>query len=545
MFFDLRKTKIKTRLYVLLAINIVLLLVPFMKILSDYKQDLMENKQVKTLHLVQTVHDVLGHYYLMETQGKLSRSDAQMQAKETIKKIRYGDKDYFWINDLTPTMIMHPFKPQLDGKNLSAVKDPTGKSLFLDMVRVSKSSGGGVVHYMWPKPGSDGAVEKTSYVKLFKPWGWVIGTGIYVDDVDAIVMAETKLIMSYGFIIIVILIILSSWIGRSITKQCDMTRKALNDIADGDGDLTKKLSVVGNDEFSQISKVFNLFVTKMRTAISHITPISERVTKLAGDMDMIAREFINKSSSQKEAINSVTSEMDQLQDTNYQVASSAEDAVESAGIISQKSNEGSTLISEASEYMISLSDKLNETADNTRLLAEDAEAVGSVLEVIRGVSEQTNLLALNAAIEAARAGEQGRGFAVVADEVRTLATRTKKSTDEIEQIISALQKRAEGVRLAMDDTKAKSHETQVKTGNAHELLREIDSQIQTVLSVNQTISSACSQQSVASQEVSKRLSDILEHSTDVSGNAESLSKTSDELLDNIQLLNKNFGVFKV
>jgi len=324
-----------------------------------------------------------------------------------------------------------------------------------------------------------------------------------------------------------------------------MTRKALNDIADGDGDLTKKLSVVGNDEFSQISKVFNLFVTKMRTAISHITPISERVTKLAGDMDMIAREFINKSSSQKEAINSVTSEMDQLQDTNYQVASSAEDAVESAGIISQKSNEGSTLISEASEYMISLSDKLNETADNTRLLAEDAEAVGSVLEVIRGVSEQTNLLALNAAIEAARAGEQGRGFAVVADEVRTLATRTKKSTDEIEQIISALQKRAEGVRLAMDDTKAKSHETQVKTGNAHELLREIDSQIQTVLSVNQTISSACSQQSVASQEVSKRLSDILEHSTDVSGNAESLSKTSDELLDNIQLLNKNFGVFKV
>ncbi|MDW6002141.1 methyl-accepting chemotaxis protein [Vibrio mangrovi] len=545
MSFSLRQTKIRTRLYLLLIVNILLLLLPFTRILMEYKHDLMEDKQLKIQHLIESTHSLFSYYHQLETEGVLTRDEAQQQAKQAVKVLRYGKNDYFWINDLSPTMIMHPFKPQLDGKNLSGVKDPTGKALFMEMVQVAKTQGGGVVHYMWPKPGSETDVAKISYVKLFKPWGWVVGTGVYVDDVNQLVAERTTSSLWSGAVVVLVLVILSALIIRSITKPCDETRQALDDISQGEGDLTRQLPVDGHDEFSQIAAAFNQFTVKIRQAIQNITPISDSLTHSATNLSSVADQAIAKSDQQQHAVNSVASAMNQLQSSTQDVATAADEAAQSAQIASQKSQDGSQVLVNASRYMASLSELLTETEQNTQHLAKDADDVGTVLEVIRGVAEQTNLLALNAAIEAARAGEQGRGFAVVADEVRTLATRTQKSTDEIEEIITALQKRASELSASMNQTRQQSLDTQEEARKAQEMLSEINDQIHTILGINENIASACLQQSSASQDISHNLNDLADHSQQTTESARHVAETSQTLLKDSQSLNRSFSVFKV
>ncbi|WNJ96893.1 methyl-accepting chemotaxis protein [Vibrio ruber] len=544
MFFSLRQTKIRTRLYLLLFANILLIMMLFTKILIEYKHDLMEDKQIKTQHLIESTYSLLSYYHQLETEGTLTRQVAQQQAQQAIKHLRYGKNDYFWINDLTPTMIMHPFKPQLDGKNLSQAKDPTGKALFLEMVQVAKNQGGGVVHYMWPKPGSETDVAKVSYIKLFKPWGWIIGSGIYVDDVEQLVAERTTMALWSGLLIVLILSVLSALIIRSITRPCDTTRQALDDISQGEGDLTRQLPVNGKDEFSQIAAAFNRFTIKIRDAIQNITPISSHLTHSATELNTVAEQSIEKSEQQLQAANSVASAMNQLQSSTQDMATAADEAAHAAQIASQKSQDSRQVLISATQYMTSLSEILTETEHNTQHLTKDADNVGEVLNVIRGVAEQTNLLALNAAIEAARAGEQGRGFAVVADEVRTLATRTQKSTDEIETIITALQQRASQLSASMEQTKQQSLETQQETRKAQEMLNDINEQIHTIQALNENIAAACQQQSSASQDISHNITDLAEHSRQITESAQDIGNTSQRLLQDSQSLSQSFSVFR-
>jgi methyl-accepting chemotaxis protein len=511
----------------------------------DYKQDLMTAKEVKTRHIIEVTYGIIEHFQQQTIEGTLTTDQAQTQAKQTINRLRYETEDYFWINDLSPNMVMHPIKPQLDGKNLSDVKDPTGKALFLEMVDIAKFKGEGYVNYMWPKPGSEVDVEKVSYIKLFKPWGWIIGTGVYVDDINALVMTRVKSLTLFMGAILLLLIALFTFIGRSITSSCASTQHALEDIAEGEGNLSKQLPIDGNDEFSHIAKAFNLFTQKIRHSIQHISPISQSVSDSVQTLNSIAEQTGRKAAAQQHSVNSVAQAMTELQSNNQEVAQSAQQAANAAQFASEKSELGQKSISKASDYMSSLSLLLTETEKNSQQLASEADNVGAVLEVIRGVAEQTNLLALNAAIEAARAGEQGRGFAVVADEVRTLATRTQKSTDEIETIVASLQNRAKNLSSSMNETKQQSSSTLEQAENARQVLVEINQQINEILSMNEHIASASAQQSVASEEISENLNQFASHSEQTIHDVEKLTKTSQQLLKDSDTLSASFSVFKV
>ena len=130
--------------------------------------------------------------YAASQSGQLSVEAAQADAQHALAAMRYGDGDYFWINDMQPRMIMHPLKPEMNGRDLSDYKDPTGKKLFVEMAQVAQASGSGFVSYEWPKPGKDAPQPKLSYVAEFKPWGWVIGTGVYVDDLNELFFTQLK-----------------------------------------------------------------------------------------------------------------------------------------------------------------------------------------------------------------------------------------------------------------------------------------------------------------------------------------------------------------
>ena len=154
-------------------------------IVPSIRTTFYKNKEENVKQTVEVAYNLLVEYQNKFEHGEMSKDEAQQKVLSLIKSLRYNTDDYFWINDLEPKMIMHPFKPQLDGKSLKGNKDPNGKYLFIEMVKVVKKKGEGFVSYQWPKPGFSKPVDKISFVKLFKDWGWIIGSGIYVDNVEA------------------------------------------------------------------------------------------------------------------------------------------------------------------------------------------------------------------------------------------------------------------------------------------------------------------------------------------------------------------------
>jgi methyl-accepting chemotaxis protein len=541
----LRQISIQGRLYLLIVIVAVTSLIPLVIAINDYQRELIEAKKTKTRHLVESSYSVIEHYHKLHQSGALTLQAAQEAAKSAISNQRYESVDYFWINDLTPTMIMHPIKPALDGQDISKVADPTGKLLFIEMVEVAKNAGQGYVNYMWPKPGHEEPIEKVSYIKLFKPWGWILGTGVYVDDINALIMVVIKKTMISVALSLVFMLLMATLLSSSIVRPCKNTLDALRDIAEGDGDLTHKLPEQGNDELSQIAQAFNKFAEKLRVIIADIQPIAIDISNSAIELNQVAQNSSSKALQQHQAVDTVASAMNQLHASNQEVANSAQSAADAAKVANEQGLHGSAVIEEASNFMHSLSDRLTDTDTNIQQLAEETQEVGSVLEVIRGVAEQTNLLALNAAIEAARAGEHGRGFAVVADEVRTLATRTQKSTDEIEQIITKLQAQAKEVSVSMVQTKQQSQVTLERAEDAKQALIEIGTQVNNILSQNEHIAQASSQQTLATDEISQNLTQIADHGQQSTEQASHVANTSESLLNSGHTLSENLASFKV
>ena len=181
----LRKYTIQQRFILLLVLIIASLVILSSFSLSQAYQSLLKQKHIANQQVVEAAYSVIEHFHQQQTNGSLSEEDAKQHAITVLNSLRYDKTNYFWINDFSPNMIMHPIKPTLNGKDVGGVKDPDGTALFINMVKVVRDKGQGFVPYKWPKPGVDDPVDKISFVKGFTPWQWIIGSGTYIDDVDA------------------------------------------------------------------------------------------------------------------------------------------------------------------------------------------------------------------------------------------------------------------------------------------------------------------------------------------------------------------------
>ncbi len=362
--------KLFTRMVLFGALIAFLYSSVFTYVLPTVKQKLIDAKYLKTRHVVETAWGVLDYYSKLAKKGTLSVEEAKQRAKEAVKSMRYEKDDYFWINDMEPRMVMHPFKPDLDGKDLSGYKDPNGKALFVEFANTVKHDGAGFVDYYWPKPGHSKPVPKISYVKGFPEWGWIIGSGIYINDVETEVNRLLRSILIFVVLLGMCTLVLAYFIARSIAKPIN--------------DSIVKLDMGAGFVASASSQV---------SASSHC--LAEGASEHAACLEQ------------------TSSAIEEMASMTKQNADNSQQANEMMHQTIGVANEAELAMKDLTKSMDEISQASNETA--------------KIIKTIDEIAFQTNLLALNAAVEAARAGEAGAGFAVVADEVRNLAMRAAEA----------------------------------------------------------------------------------------------------------------------
>jgi len=513
--------------------------------LIDQRARELEHKEAEAKSLVELAYSVAASEYQKEQAGAITEQQAQKNAIAAIQVMRYGDDNYFWINDLHPTMIMHPLKPALNGHDMSEVTDPKGVHLFVEMVKIAQARGAGSLYYMWPRPGSDEPIRKVSYVKDFSPWGWVIGTGAYVDDVDKVWRAN--LIKSGAIALSCFLLILGGClsISRSICSRMRRLQERIRDVAEGEGDLTKRIEIDTNDEVGEVARWFNQFMDALHGTVSQVKSNALQVASAASEISSAGSRTAQGTREQTGQIQQVAAAMQELAATVGEVSNNSGRAAEDARRAAEIASKGGETVNGALARMDSIARSVGATAKQIRELGQHSDQIGKIVAVIDEIAGQTNLLALNAAIEAARAGEHGRGFAVVAGEVRRLAERTTQATKEISETIATVQQKT---GAAVAEMEAGTHEVELgltETSKAGAALKEIITAAQHVGDVISQIAMATNQQTSAMAEINISVEHIATITREAEAALQQSAATGGELSQSAQDLKQLMGRFRL
>ena len=376
------------------------------------------------------------------------------------------------------------------------------------MANVVREHGSGFVHYLWPKPGHAAPVPKVSFVLGFKPWGWMVGSGIYVDDVDTMFHAMLLRMLAIGALVAAGLVAVTVLLAHSIVRPLNKTVAAMHEVASGEGDLTKRLQVEGRDEVSALAGEFNAFVDKLRALLLRVSEAIDGLTAAAHEVSTVMTATGGGVERQHSETDQVATAVTEMSSTAQSVAEAASNAATAAHDANGLAGESRQVVQENRDIIGRLNQSMEQATHTIQRVETDSKNIGAILDTIRGIAGQTNLLALNAAIEAARAGEQGRGFAVVADEVRTLARRSEEATEEIETMIVTLQ---DGARQAVDAMQ-KGHEQAVasvaSTEQTGRSLESIVSAINTINDMNTHIASAAEEQAAVVEDINRNVVNI-------------------------------------
>jgi methyl-accepting chemotaxis protein len=421
---------------------------------------LMSERKSAVRQNVEAAHSLIAHFHAQVAKGTLTDDEAKKQALSAVRDLRYNKTEYFWINDMTPKMVMHAARPELDGKDLSDNKDPSGMRLFVAFVDTVKASGSGYVDYLWPKPGSDTPQPKTSYVAGFAPWGWVVGSGVYVDTVQASIKDRMISVGIGTAALVAVLLTLGRLISVGLLRQLGGEPTYAAYIAEhmAQGDLSTEIVVKSDDAGSVMHamdgmrKSLQNIVSEVRHGTDAISLASSEIA--AGNNDLSARTEQQASSLQQTAAS-----MEELTQTVKQNADNAGTARQLADTASHIAVKGGAVVQQVISTM---------GAVNT-----SSRKIVDIIAVIDGIAFQTNILALNAAVEAARAGEQGRGFAVVASEVRSLAGRSADAAKEIKTLIHESVKNVEQGTKLVDQAGATMTEVVTSVKRVTDIIAEI------------------------------------------------------------------------
>ncbi|MFP8966731.1 methyl-accepting chemotaxis protein [Pokkaliibacter sp. CJK22405] len=538
----LKNLTVRMKLMLLLVLMAALVIGATTVSLLKLREQLLAERQTQTHNVVQTALASVASYQTLSS--SMGEDAAKQAALDAIDKLRYGNGNYVYILSISDnTMLLDPPAPKLNGKAASSIKDSEGKPFLTDLINQNKADGHGESVYTWPLPSGKGVSTKLVYGELFKPWGWVLATGVYLDDVDALFWKEARLNLIVLGISLLILVYLGVLISRSITRPLQQVSEVLAYMAKGD--LTHRLDYQSKDEIGVVCNNINTSVHGLQELMTALGAQAHQLEQTSKELGQAVEAGSRGIEQQNGETTQLVTAMQEMAATSVDVADNAQSTSITTEEANKRTQTGYGLVNTTIKHISDLAETISQSAEMVRALEEHGEQVGSILQQITAISEQTNLLALNAAIEAARAGEQGRGFAVVADEVRTLAMRTRTSTDEINELNNRLRQACQDAVVSMQSGLEIAETSVTQANETGSQFSAITGSITTIKDMNNLVATAAQQQSAVADEMSRNLTNIASISHESDRSIRQIADRTRELEMSAAELKQWVGRFKV
>lgn len=479
------------------------------------------------------------------------------EARKIINRLKYDGKEgYFFAYNYEAVCQAHGANAKLIGKNLKDYKTDDGMYLLREVVKAAKE-GDGYLNFNWPNPRTGNKkAPKLGYSEDFPKWGWIIGTGFYIDTLEEQIaeMEETLnkkqgeiLIQSIGLslLMLVLIVIFGYFVAISILAPLRKTLKAMDEISGGSRDLTRRLSTNNKDELGKLAQYFNRFADQVQEIIKQVANSANETEKSVVSLNSVMQQSVDGVRRQHEESDQVASAMTEMSSSASEIAQHAAEAAQGANQTKKQVENAVRVIEVSTGAIKHLSQEVDTGVEAINQLNQESENIGSVLEVIRSIADQTNLLALNAAIEAARAGEAGRGFAVVADEVRSLASKTQASTEEIDSMISKLHQYVSEVIKTINNIRESSDQTSSENDKVSNALEIINEEVVKINSMNQQISTGANEQSSVCETINANICTIVDIASDNEAGTHEAIKNTEEVRNQADNLKNIIQKYKV
>ena len=529
----LNRLSVWRRILLVLLIGVVPPAVMAVHSLVGSRYALLDARASEVRHLDETAWTMVAAYHQMMVSGLMTEDAAKEAAKNAVRAMHYDGANYFFIWDLDGLGIAHGGNAKFEGQNFiggaDALNNPGVADMVSKLVKVAREQGEGFAYYRIPKAGETTPLEKIAYSKIFAPWGWTVGTGAYVTDIDAAFWSEAQSSLVTAALLTTIAGVLSFLLGRDLSQALQRLTKAMQRLAAGDLSVAVP-SRARHDEIGIMAATVHVFKESMTRNLD-LEAAAARLQESAKHdrqvvMDALADELEMTVSGVVEAVKVASLDLkgtardlsgaaNSTADRSKNAAMSAEGATSHVDNVANASKDLGDLVENIRQQVNGSAQlgrkalvEASHTADLVQELSNAAASIGDVIALISAVASQTNLLALNATIEAARAGQAGRGFAVVASEVKELAAQTGRATQEIAGHIGSIQS---------------------STGDAVLAIRSICARIEEISDVATTIASATDEQGTAAKEIVRAISwaaaETANATTDISGIAQAAQET--------------------